>query len=298
MNNLEFNVINFKDEKYSHGVVGVDMHIDGKKVNAFLDVAAIVAYAKIEEQTPDALRNNKNFGAKQFFAFTCSCGNPGCAGFFDPVVQRHDSVNASEVVVWSIPPNKTTSLEGDYYFPAQKFYSAIENLKTKLSNLEQEGFYYESFFDVCDKKLYTTLDDAIGRYYSVYNDAMLFSQLATNYIQPEYLDKKIQLTVAGQPKGIELSTEEFLFSILSHYLKDKSSADNMLTLIEQIKFANVVFSAIAENKMQFVWEFIFEGYFYGDYEESDFDELKKDYAMTYGVYLKDEESLEVSLVLS
>lgn len=296
MNSIEFEVVNFKDDKYSDGVVAINIVLDGKKVKSFLDVSAIIAHAKIEEQTPDIIRNHPKDGAKQFFAFTCSCGVPGCAGFFDPVIQQLESINSVDFVKWSVAPNKSTSIAGDYLFPAQKYYAAIDELKTKLINLEQDGYFYEGFFEEYNKNRYTDLIQSIDSICSEYNDSMLFSQLVANYINPEYAGRQIALKLNNEVQPLHLSLYDFLTPILFHLIKE-SDSDGLLVLIEQLKYANVVLSALEANNMDLVWDFIFEGYFYGGYAEPEVNSLKKEYAMAFAVYLKDEDDREVSLAL-
>ena len=296
MNSIEFEVVNFKDDKYSDGVVAVNVVLDGKKTETFLNVSAIIAHAKIEDQTPEIIRNHPNDGSKQFFAFTCSCGVPGCAGFFDPVVQQIESINGVDFVKWSVAPNKTTSIAGDYLFPVQKYYATIEDLKSKLISLEQNGYFYEGFFEEYSKNRYTDLIQSIDSIYSEYNDFMLFSQLIANYINPEYSGSRIALKLNNEVQPLHLSVGDFLRPILLYLIKE-SDSDGLLVLIEQLKYANVVFSALEANNIDLVWEFIFEGYFYGGYAEPEVNSLKKEYAMAFAVYLKEEDAREVSLAL-
>lgn len=296
MNSVEFEVINFKEDKYPDGVVAVNMLLDGKKVNAFLDIAAIIAHSDIESQTPEAIRNNTQFGVKQYFALTCSCGVPGCAGFFDPIVQTLETINGVEFVKWSVAPNKSTFVEGDYLFPAQKYYATMTDLKNQLINLEQSGYYYEGFFEEYDKTRYTDLIQEVDRVYSVYNDFMLFSQLTFNYVGEEYRNKTVALTLDGVVQPIRMPIEDFLRPGLLRHLKDEAP-DAMLCLIEKIKYSNVVFSALEVGSLDIVWEFVFENYFQGDFANETPDVLKKEYALAFGVYLKDESPVKVSLAL-
>lgn len=69
-----------------------------------------------------------------FYPFTCDCGIPGCAGFFDSVRQRRENSK----VIWQVFDSKTKAILGaeDFSFDAKSYDMALKKLKSELEKAE------------------------------------------------------------------------------------------------------------------------------------------------------------------
>jgi hypothetical protein len=80
----------------------------------------------------------------EFDLFTCSCGEPGCAGFQAPVFQK----KSDNQVTWQFPLEEMYHTQKKLYtFDKQQFEQEFLNLFNELQKLEKENTFLASNFD-------------------------------------------------------------------------------------------------------------------------------------------------------
>lgn len=103
-----------------------------------------------KEELPHALFNVNQVVSSykidfvEFDLFTCSCGEPGCAGFQSPVFQKKNEAT----VIWEFPKEDMYKTSKKIYeFDKQQFEEEFLNLFNGLKNLEANNIFVACNFD-------------------------------------------------------------------------------------------------------------------------------------------------------
>lgn len=80
----------------------------------------------------------------EFFLFTCSCGIPECAGYYEKTTHLVNDTN----VIWNIPNENDIDLSKyQFIFNKEEFYIAVENLYLNILKLELENSFHSTLVD-------------------------------------------------------------------------------------------------------------------------------------------------------
>lgn len=98
--------------------------------HAFFNVNQVIASSKID--------------FVEFDLFTCSCGEPGCAGFQSPVFQKKNE----QTVVWEFPKEDMYKTHKKVYeFDKEQFEAEFSKLFNELTKLEANNIFVACNFD-------------------------------------------------------------------------------------------------------------------------------------------------------
>lgn len=120
------NTISFDAIRISKTEAVMRLVIDGKDIESpYLDPFSILFEA--------------GAASSEFYPMSCTCGEPGCAGFFMPLYHLRDGTR----VIWRIADDKLASiLEGrQFIFGAEAFDAARQILRETIEALERDNVF-------------------------------------------------------------------------------------------------------------------------------------------------------------
>lgn len=148
-----------------------------------------------------------------FFAYTCSCGVEGCAGFFDPCKLGI----TADTVTWEIVPPETAASQTEaeaaqakatkYCFDRAKYLLALDLLEEQLQELEAENpkLQYAPFDGRAGDSASTVLDETLVRMRAYFRSqqakdrafALAFGDITNSHWAVQWRDAKFNLYPQG-----------------------------------------------------------------------------------------------------
>lgn len=115
-----------------------------------------------------------------FDLFTCSCGEAGCAGFFEPVMQ----VKNDTIVTWTFPDDQSYKVvKLVYEFDTKDFDTQFELIRNKMFALEKEDSYLLHFINLyMDRDEDTPVKDQLkGQLVSYFEEKKKYYEAVENF---------------------------------------------------------------------------------------------------------------------
>lgn len=178
MNTIDFEINKHAKKIGQYEYFDVVVFVDGKEI----------PYDVLNGVTPLAASQME---LVDFDLFTCDCGEPGCAGFMDPISQE----KTSDSVVWKLAGKYEKLFEtSKLVFNRQQFEEAFNKLYKVVRNLEDEGSYLLAMLDTHlveydDQREPYPVDQGMKYYKNVF----YFESMTNNVIKnaaPDHYDKK------------------------------------------------------------------------------------------------------------
>lgn len=109
----------------------INIILNGHTFSSLLNLSAVMALA--------------NFHYAEFDLFTCSCGEPGCAGFQSAVKQSI----SNGITTWKFPHSEayTVANNKEYHFDQKEFETILKNTLSAIFELESTNIFHESRID-------------------------------------------------------------------------------------------------------------------------------------------------------
>lgn len=186
--------------------VGVALYLNGNKVpHNILNTPKVVAA--------------HSFKFAEFDLYTCSCGEPGCAGFQSPVVQ----VKNGETVTWTFPETDDYKTDKKVYeFENAQFTAEFEQLLANLLKLEEDGIYDTTLIplDYGDEQDPLELPQSIAKSFEWYGNRYQAEQNQREMLQaefPEMMDKQFAFTYDGTQGKYSYDFTYLIGRLLNHF---------------------------------------------------------------------------------
>lgn len=175
-----------KDNPLEVNCYEIDLYLNGVKLKGLFNLTEVLSASK--------------FNFAEFDLFTCSCGDAGCAGYHDTIMQTTEP----NLVTWTFPAQdyyKTEELLGNlvFRFDKNKFLSEFANLYTDVLELQTKNIFHESLLQYKSESIIDLVD--IVKEYDNVNKNINDTIECLNLIAPHLKNETFHLSYDGL-KGV------------------------------------------------------------------------------------------------
>lgn len=254
-------------------------HLEGAKFKIY-DVDVYLNDIKMPHNifNASAVLPIANYRHVEFDLFTCGCGEAGCAGFQNNIVQHVKN----GVVTWVFPErNDYITDKKVYNFDEKKYKDTLSNLMLKMLLLEKKKIIHNTMirdqssygYEVSDEDRYEvrdTLKKSVSWYDGHYHGKQNFQDMLEN-IFPDYVTKKLKYSYNGVESIYEHSFGDIICRLLNEYPRKAKEVAYLkrcqlagFSIIkflngEKEEFINIAYNSYEKNDMNsdsvIYWDF-------------------------------------------
>jgi len=227
-------------------IIELKINQHGKKIGKY-EYYDILVFIDGKEIQYDILNGITPIAASQvdnieFDLFTCDCGEPGCAGFMDPILQE----KTDNAVIWRLDGKYQRLLNSSQLtFNREQFEKAFNGLYKTIKNLEDKNLYLWHMLDT-----FIVEDDQQNAPYSIdegmkyFHNVFYFENLTKKTIKeaaPEYYNKEFIECYNGICSNHATQFEWIVNSALNDYCTKKEGSNFFMAKVKYASKAIVDF---------------------------------------------------------
>lgn len=133
----------------------------------------------------------------EFNLYTCSCGVPECAGYYEPIQQYTND----DIVTWKFPEKSPYIIDKQIYnFEKKRIFSTLTEIKEHILNLSTQNVFINNFYEEISLKKYSFSNKKFNKYL---NSHIKYFQSIENF--DKFFTKKVLKIFNALPQKINFN---------------------------------------------------------------------------------------------